>query len=315
MAFVMISLCIPTYNRLPYLKQCLESIFDRFGNYPYEVVLADGGSTDGTLEYLRGLDDNNVRLIEQGKLMGVVRAYNACFQKTEGDYIFVGNDDAVVAPEILVKACKFMDNEEQIGLVAPKDQETTRANVHGVTLSRIRRYWTLLSKFHIIRASILKKMNYYDESFRTYYTDDDSFLSVMKLGYTTIFTREVGHIHYRIQDENVNQARMENRDEQINKQEREYLFKKWADLELNINKYLRHSSLKKRKSVTFNFICEKMYGSEHLRPFIEKNQKISLKLYDLCLSQALIFEDKNYSNLKDFFLSQKYPDDIISSLT
>lgn len=62
----MISICIPTYNRLPYLKQCFSSVFNGFGDYPYEVIIADGVSTDGTLEYPRGLD--NIKLIETGEL-------------------------------------------------------------------------------------------------------------------------------------------------------------------------------------------------------------------------------------------------------
>ena len=67
-----ISFCIATYNRLPHLKCLLNSIFEGFGDYPYEVIVADGGSTDGSLEYMRNLA--NIKLIEQKKLTGAIKA-------------------------------------------------------------------------------------------------------------------------------------------------------------------------------------------------------------------------------------------------
>ena len=79
----MISICVPTYNRLSYLKKCVDSILDKFKDYPYEVIIADGGSTDGTLEYLRNINHDNVTIIEQGSLIGEVKTLNICFKKSK----------------------------------------------------------------------------------------------------------------------------------------------------------------------------------------------------------------------------------------
>jgi len=310
----MISICLPTYNRLTYLKPCLESVLDKFGSYPYEVVIADGGSTDGTLEYLHDLDHENIKLIEQGKLVGAVKACNACFKKAEGDYLFIANDDAVMIPKVLTKACKLMDKDEQVGLISPKDQEVTRANVHGVTLSRIRRYWILLGKFNLIRDSIMKKNNYFDEKFSTYFVDDDTFLTVMKQGYTTMFTKEVGNIHYRLEDSKINIAKSRNEDEKTTSMEREHLLQKWGKLEQNLKEYLKKSYFKKRKAVLFDMVCDRIYESKRVRPFVERNQKISLQFYDWCLDKAIMFKDKKYDDMNDFFLPQKYPEDILASI-
>jgi len=310
----MLSLCIPTYNRLPYLKQCLATVIDKFGDYPYEVVIADGGSTDGTIEYLKNIGKDNVILIEQGKLTGIVKATNACFKKAKGDYKFIGNDDHTIVPKTLVNACDLMDKEEQIGLVSIKMQEPSHGNLHGVTCSKLLKYRTLLSKLHIFRSSVLKEINYFDEAFRSYFVDDDSTLDVLKRGYTTIYTRDIGVVHHRVRDESVNIAKAMNVQNTRYIKEFEYFTKKWEGLQDNVKNYLRYSPCTKYKSFFFRIVHDKMYFSERLFPFMKKHHKVSMAFFDWCLEQTVVFRDKDYDHLNDFFLPQKYPEDIISSL-
>ena len=302
----MLSICIPTYNRLSYLKPCLKSIFSTSEKYPFEVVIADGGSTDGTLEYLHNLEYDNLKIIEQGKLVGAVKACNACFKKAEGDYALVGNDDITVIPEIMSKACKLMDNDGQIGLVGPKDQELKHGNLPGVTL-KLRQSWALLCKFSIVRMEILKKIGYFDERFRTYYIDDDICLSVLSLGHSIIYTKETGLIHYRVKDEKTNIAKEESCNKEKNLRDLAYLEKKWAPLKKDVEEYLEDFRWKKQKALYFAMLCDKTYHSKFLQFFMPKY------IYDLMLEQAVVFKDKKYDRLKDFFLAQKYPDEIVSS--
>ena len=300
----MISLCIPTYNRISDLKRCLNSIIGKFGSYPYEIIIADGGSTDGTIEHLKDLNCEEIKLIEQGKLLGVTKAYNDSFKIAKGDYIYIGNDDTELIPEVFIKACNLMEKEEQIGLVAPKDQETRHGNLPGVTI-KLRQYWALLSKFHIFRSSVLKEINYYDKNLRTYYTDDDSCLSVLAKGYTIAFTRNVGMIHYRIPDGSTNIARAANLDKSRFEIELKYLKNKWKYLKDELEDYLSSSSFKKRKSLYCAHICSKTYHSKMLQSLITKG------VYDLLLEQSVVFKDKKFDNLKDFYIVQKYPDEVL----
>lgn len=57
-----ISIVTPTYNAMPYLEYCIESVRFVFGrsdsrNITYEHIIVDGGSTDGTVEYLMKQSD------------------------------------------------------------------------------------------------------------------------------------------------------------------------------------------------------------------------------------------------------------------
>ena len=53
---IRLSIVLPTYNRFRNLKQTLELLFKEFELISYETIVVDGGSTDGTLEYLEALE-------------------------------------------------------------------------------------------------------------------------------------------------------------------------------------------------------------------------------------------------------------------
>jgi GT2 family glycosyltransferase len=305
---------MPTYNRLPDLKKCLDSIINGFKNedYPYEIIIADGGSTDGTIEYVKSLGD--IHLIEQkGELTGAVKACNVCFRAAKGKYITIGTDDFIFVPKTVVKACKLMDKEKQIGLVSPKLQEPTYRSLHWITL-KMKRFWAVIPKMFIVRSSVFKQINYFDETFRTYRVDDDTPLSFMKLGHTIIFTRDVGIIHNRTKDEINDQVRAINYNVERNKREFEYFLEKYESLEKSLEKYLKNSPFTKRKALFLAQICDSMYRSKILKPFVEANNDFSLNVQDWILDKAVIFRDHRYDNLKDFYLPQKYPDEVLSSL-
>ena len=308
----MISLCIPTFNRLPLLKQCIDSIVDKFGKYPYEIIIADGGSTDGTTEYLRKIANDKIKVIEQGKLTGITKAYNESLEIAEGDYIFIGNDDIVIHPEVFIKACKLMDKEKQIGLVSTKTQEPRHGMMPGIP-SRIKNYGMLLSYFHIFRGTVLiDEMNMLDPKFRSYRIDTDTSLAVLSRGHTIISTKEIALVHHRAHDENVNLARAANKDLAVSDKEGEYFDNKWKSIRTNVKKYLERESLKAQRSLFFNRIYQTMYYAEWLYPFEEKNNKLAMKIYNWALDNTVIFKDEKYQKLKDFHLTQKYPDEILS---
>ena len=52
---------IVTFNEIGFTRQCLDSI-RLLTDEPYEIIVVDNGSTDGSVEYLRAMAD--VRLIE-----------------------------------------------------------------------------------------------------------------------------------------------------------------------------------------------------------------------------------------------------------
>ena len=65
------SVVIPTYDRLPYLQQALQSVWTQTFK-DYEVIVVDDGSTDGTWEYLQSLGQK-LRVLRQENLGPAIR--------------------------------------------------------------------------------------------------------------------------------------------------------------------------------------------------------------------------------------------------
>jgi glycosyltransferase involved in cell wall biosynthesis len=65
---------IPVYNGMPYLRDCMESLLAQ--SYPnFEIPLVVDSSSDGSLEYLESIPDPRIRVIE-GPKAGLAPALN-----------------------------------------------------------------------------------------------------------------------------------------------------------------------------------------------------------------------------------------------
>ena len=85
------SVITPTFNRLPLLRQTLDSVLaQRFTDY--EVIVVDDGSTDGTGQYLSSLGPR-VRVLKQENA-GPGAARNLAIRHATGEYLaFLDSDD------------------------------------------------------------------------------------------------------------------------------------------------------------------------------------------------------------------------------
>ncbi|NIQ13599.1 MAG: glycosyltransferase, partial [Candidatus Dadabacteria bacterium] len=45
-----LSVCIITYNHSLFIKQAVESVITQKTNYPFEIIIADDNSVDGTTD-------------------------------------------------------------------------------------------------------------------------------------------------------------------------------------------------------------------------------------------------------------------------
>ena len=84
-------LAITTFNRLNYLKNCIQSWENtRSHDFNWKLVVADDGSEDGTIAYLESLKIENIEVVViKNKRLGVHQQMNTVLNYLETiDYDF-----------------------------------------------------------------------------------------------------------------------------------------------------------------------------------------------------------------------------------
>jgi GT2 family glycosyltransferase len=122
-----VSVVIPNFNRASLLERALKSVSNQT-HPPAAVVVADNGSTDGSVECANRFGARVVRFNEN---LGFSRAVNEAVKQCTTRYIMVLNNDAVLAPECLARLCDTA-GDYAAGFAAPMVMsETAAGNLDG----------------------------------------------------------------------------------------------------------------------------------------------------------------------------------------
>lgn len=111
-----ITISIVSYNTCELLRACLGSLTARENEASLEIVVADNGSTDGSVDMARS-EFPGVKVIETGGNIGYGRANNAALADARGRHVFVLNSDTEVEPGALAEMRDFLDANPNVGAV------------------------------------------------------------------------------------------------------------------------------------------------------------------------------------------------------
>lgn len=116
---VRVSFVILTRNSGRTIKECLESI-TRVSEPIGEVVVVDGGSTDGTLEIVETFGERlpTKVLSDEGKGLGYAR--DKGWRATTTPYIIMLDSDVVLDPRFVTEAMQIMESDQGLGAVSAK---------------------------------------------------------------------------------------------------------------------------------------------------------------------------------------------------
>ncbi|MBC7404823.1 MAG: glycosyltransferase [Cytophaga sp.] len=92
----LLSVCIITYNHAKYIRECIDSILEQQLTVPWEIVIADDHSTDGTREIIQEYQKKYpdlIRLILQKKNVGAEQNWLDLLANPKSKYLLYAEGD------------------------------------------------------------------------------------------------------------------------------------------------------------------------------------------------------------------------------
>jgi glycosyltransferase involved in cell wall biosynthesis len=117
----LVSIKMITYNHAPFIGRAIEGVLQQKTNFPFELVIGEDCSTDGTLEIVFEYQKSHpdiIRVITSEKNVGMkkngLRTVKAC----RGKYLaFCDGDDYWHHPDKMQKQVDYLENHSECGLV------------------------------------------------------------------------------------------------------------------------------------------------------------------------------------------------------
>jgi glycosyltransferase involved in cell wall biosynthesis len=121
---ILVSICCITYNHAPFICQCLDGFMMQKTDFPFEVLVHDDASTDGTVDIIREYESKYPDIIkpiyqaenQYSKKIGISVTYQ--YPRAKGKYIALcEGDDYWTDPLKLQRQVDFLEANEDFSLV------------------------------------------------------------------------------------------------------------------------------------------------------------------------------------------------------
>ena len=195
------------WNQAAKTLECLQSVYAQ--NYPaYDVILVDNGSEDNVAT-LASNEYPNVEIISLPQNQGFARGFNRGLSRAlerEYAYIFLINNDTILAPDCLTTLVGFAESRPNAGLLTAKiyyayDRKriwSVGGRLHPRTLEIVAKgddqldegQWDQATEVDfaplcgvLLTQNMLETVGLLDEQFFVYYEDMDFCYRVRQAGY------------------------------------------------------------------------------------------------------------------------------------
>lgn len=109
-----ITVLLPVYNGADFLRPAIDSILTQ--TFPdFELLVIDDGSTDDSREIAGAYDDPRIRLIENGRNLGLIATLNRGLDLARGEFIARMDADDISLPERFARQIAFLDANPGFG--------------------------------------------------------------------------------------------------------------------------------------------------------------------------------------------------------
>lgn len=236
------SIVIPTYNQLDMVRQCIYSIIENT-DLPYEIIVVDNASTDGTSAYLQSLGGQvRFKVLERNR--GFAGAINVGLMMAKGSTIVLLNNDTLLTENWLDQLLACLNSDDQIGMVGPvtnyisgdqkiavpyddvRDMPEFARSYNGSNPAKWQRTDRLIGFCLLFRRELFEAAGYFDEGYEIGNFEDDDFnIRVRMMGKKLVIARDTFIHHFG----SVSMKALGDKFQEVNDRNHHYFIDKWQN--------------------------------------------------------------------------------------
>jgi GT2 family glycosyltransferase len=114
-----VAVVILNWNGIGYLKRFLPSVLENTNPELGEIIIADNGSQDESVEWLRQ-NRPGLRIIKLDRNYGFAQGYNLALREIKSKYFLLLNSDVEVTPGWLEPLVETLDSDQSVAACMPK---------------------------------------------------------------------------------------------------------------------------------------------------------------------------------------------------
>jgi len=126
-----LSIAIPTYNRLAYLKECINSILNQTFQ-DFSIFVFDNASDEPVEKELKKFNDERIRFIGSDKNIGSAGNINRILSYPfDSKYLTIFHDDDLMHPRMLELQTSFLDANNDLVFVVSDLNRVSNKNIYN----------------------------------------------------------------------------------------------------------------------------------------------------------------------------------------
>lgn len=232
-----VSIIIVSYNARDFLRECLYSLFEKTKSLPFEVIVVDNESSDGSVQMIQELFPQ-VNILNSGGNVGFGRANNIGIKEAKGRNIFLLNPDTILLNNAIKILSDFLDSHDEVAVCGGNlynvDKEPTHSflrylpsvfgeldQLTGYKLSK----WCYGKSFEfnhdnrplhvgyitgadmMIKKIVLDEVGCFDPDFFMYFEETELTYRIRKAGYKIMSVPEACIVHLEGKSHSLKESR------------------------------------------------------------------------------------------------------------